>query len=89
MQAAGGDIIQQCEVTGIRRQCGGVVGVETTRGFIKTGKIGVVAAGHSSVMADMADLRFPIESHPLQALVSEPLKQILHTVVMSKTSGAS
>ena len=81
--ARGVDIIQQCEVTGIRREDGAVVGVETTRGTINTGKVGVVAAGHSSVLAQMADLRLPIESHPLQALVSEPLKPILHTVVMS------
>ena len=81
--AHGVDIIQQCEVTGFRRQRGAVVGVETTKGYIKAGKVGVVTAGHSSVMAAMAELRFPIESHPLQALVSEPLKPILHTVVMS------
>ena len=81
--ARGVDIIQQCEVTGIRRDRGRVVGVETSRGYIKADKVGVVTAGHSSVMAAMAELRFPIESHPLQALVSEPLKPILHTVVMS------
>ena len=81
--ARGVDIIQQCEVTGIRRQRGAVVGVETSKGYIKADKVGVVTAGHSSVMAAMAELRFPIESHPLQALVSEPLKPVLHTVVMS------
>ena len=79
----GVDIIQQCEVTGIRRQDGQVTGVETTRGFIKSNKVGVVAAGNSSVLAAMADMRLPIESHPLQALVSEPLKPVLNTVVMS------
>ena len=81
--ARGVDIIQNCEVTGIRRENGAVVGVETSRGFITANKIGVVAAGHSSVMGDMAGLRMPIESHPLQAMVSEPLKPVLHTVVMS------
>ncbi len=81
--ARGVDIIQNCEVTGIRRENGAVVGVETSRGFIAANKIGVVAAGHSSVMGDMAGLRMPIESHPLQAMVSEPLKPVLHTVVMS------
>ncbi|MGI9303543.1 MAG: sarcosine oxidase subunit beta family protein [Gammaproteobacteria bacterium] len=81
--ARGVDIIQNCEVTGIRRDNGKVAGVETTRGFIKADKVGVVAAGHSSVLAEMAGLRFPIESHPLQALVSEPLKPVLDTVVMS------
>ena len=81
--ARGVDIIQQCEVTGIRRDGGRVTGVDTTRGFIGAGKIGIVAAGHSSVIAQMAGLRLPIESHPLQALVSEPLKPCLNTVVMS------
>ena len=81
--AMGVDIIQNCEVTGIRREGGAVVGVETTQGFIETRKVGVVVAGHASVLADMADIRLPIESHPLQALVSEPIKPIIDTVVMS------
>ncbi|MDH3464630.1 MAG: FAD-dependent oxidoreductase, partial [Gammaproteobacteria bacterium] len=81
--ARGVDIIQNCEVTGIQRENGVVTGVETNRGIIKAPKIGVVAAGHSSVIADMAGIRMPVESHPLQALVSEPLKPVLHTVVMS------
>ncbi len=79
----GVDIIQNCEVTGIRRDNGRVTGVETSRGFIKSRKVGVVAAGHSSVIANMAEIRMPVESHPLQALVSEPVKPVLHTVVMS------
>jgi sarcosine oxidase subunit beta len=81
--ARGVDIIQKCEVTGIRRDDGRVVGVETSKGFIGANKVGVVAAGNSSVLATMAGLRFPIESHPLQALVSEPIKPVLDTVVMS------
>ena len=81
--ARGVDIIQNCEVTGFRRENGEVVGVETSKGFIGSKKIGVVAAGHSSVIADMAEIRMPIESHPLQALVSEPMKPVLDTVVMS------
>lgn len=81
--AYGVDIIQQCEVTGIRREGGRVTGVETSKGFIKAGKIGVVTAGNSSVLAAMAELRLPIQSHPLQALVSEPLKPVFDTVVMS------
>jgi sarcosine oxidase subunit beta len=81
--ALGVDIIQHCEVTGVRRENGAVVGVDTARGFIKARKVAVVAAGHSSVIASMAGLRLPIESHPLQALVSEPLKPIFPTVVMS------
>ncbi len=82
--ARGVDIIQNCEVTGIR--CGNdgrVSGVETTQGFIAAGKIGIVAAGHTSVLAEMAGIRLPIQSHPLQALVSEPIKPVLDCVVMS------
>ena len=60
-----------------------VEGLETTKGFIKTKKIGVVAAGHSSVIANMAGIKLPLESKPLQALVSEPVKPIIDTVVMS------
>ncbi|HET7547636.1 MAG TPA: sarcosine oxidase subunit beta family protein [Usitatibacter sp.] len=81
--ARGVDVIQGCEVTGFRRDGARVVGVDTTRGFIKAKKVGVVAAGNTSVLATLAGLRFPIESHPLQALVSEPVKPVLHTVVMS------
>ncbi len=81
--ARGVDIIQNCEVTGIKRNGAGVEGVQTSRGFIKAKRIGVVAAGHSSVLADMVGLRLPIESHPLQALVSEPIKPVLDAVVMS------
>jgi sarcosine oxidase, subunit beta len=84
--ARGVDIIQNCEVTGIRRGAdGAVTGVETTRGFIGAKKIGVVAAGHSSVLMQMADVRVPLESFPLQALVSEPVKPVFPCVVMSNT----
>ncbi len=79
----GVDIIQRCAVTGIRREGGRVLGVDTVRGFIKAQKVGMVVAGHSSVLAEMAGFRLPIESHPLQALVSEPVKPVLDTVVMS------
>jgi sarcosine oxidase subunit beta len=81
--AMGVDIVQNCEVTAIRVEAGAVTGVETTRGFIRTPKVASVAAGHSSVIAGMVGLRLPIESHPLQALVSEPVKPILACVVMS------
>jgi sarcosine oxidase, subunit beta len=81
--AHGVDIVQNCEVTGIRRNGAAVEGVETTKGFIRARKIGVVVAGHASVLAEMAGLRLPIQSHPLQAMVSEPIKPVLHTVVMS------
>src|SRR5881396_1371401 len=70
--ARGVDIIQQCEVTGIRIENGAVSGVETTQGFIETGKLGLAVAGHSGHLAAMAGLRLPIESHVLQAMVSEP-----------------
>ncbi len=84
--AMGVDIIQNCEVKGIRRDANGAVtGVETTKGFIGTKKIGVVAAGHTSVIMQMADVRMPLESYPLQALVSEPIKPIMPCVVMSNT----
>ena len=83
--ARGVDIIQQCEVTGIIRDGGAVTGVETTLGIIKAPKVAIVTAGHTSHVAAMAGLRLPIESHPLQALVSEPVKPVLDTVVMSGT----
>ena len=79
----GVDIIQNCEVTGIRCNGNRVEGVETSRGYIGAKKIGVVVAGHCSVLAEMAGFRLPIESHPLQALVSEPIKPIHDSVVMS------
>ncbi|MEE9271758.1 MAG: sarcosine oxidase subunit beta family protein [Robiginitomaculum sp.] len=80
----GVDIIQNCAVTGIRRgKDGAVEGVETEKGFIAAKKIGVSAAGHSSTVMEMAGLRFPLESYPLQALVSEPVKPVLNCVVMS------
>ncbi len=79
----GVDLIQQCEVTGIRRQAGAVVGVETNLGFIAAAKVACVVAGSSGVMAAHADIRLPLESYPLQALVSEPIKPVLDTVVMS------
>ena len=82
----GVDIIQNCEVIAIRRDpAGAVAGIETTRGPIRTSKIGVVAAGHTSVVMAMAGLRMPLESFPLQALVSEPVKPVLPCVVMSNT----
>ena len=77
------DIIQQCEVTGIIRDGGQVKGVETTRGIIMAPKVGIVAAGHTSMLADMAGIRLPINSYPLQAMVSEPVKPIHNCVVMS------
>ena len=81
--ARGVDIIENCEVTGFDVAGGRVTGLQTTRGTIRAGKVGLVAAGHSSVLAAMAGFRLPIQSHPLQALVSEPIKPVLDCVVMS------
>ena len=81
----GVDIIQQCEVTGFTREGTRIVGIDTTKGHIRAKKIGIAVAGHSGHVAAMAGLTLPIESHVLQALVSEPVKPILDTVV---TSGA-
>jgi sarcosine oxidase, subunit beta len=84
--ALGVDIIQNCAVTGIKRGVDGAVeGVETTRGYIASKRIGVSAAGNSSVIMQMAGLDFPLESYPLQALVSEPIKPTFPCVVMSNT----
>jgi sarcosine oxidase subunit beta len=79
----GVDLIQNCEVTGVDVVDGKVVGLQTTRGKIAAGKVALAAAGHSSVLASMVGLRLPIQSHPLQALVSELLEPIHPTVVMS------
>jgi len=82
----GVDIIQNCPVTAIRRdESGRVSGVETARGFIKARKVAVSAAGHTSVIMDTAGVRLPLESYPLQALVSEPVKPIFPCVTMSNT----
>src|SRR6185436_5766387 len=81
--ARGVDIIQNCEVTGFDIEGGKVVGLQTTRGAIRAKKVGVVVAGHCGVLAGMAGFRLPIESHPLQAMVSEPIKPVLDCVVMS------
>jgi len=81
--AHGVDIIQNCEVTAILRDGDRVIGVETTRGRITADKIGTAVAGHTSHVAEMAGLRLPIESHILQAMVSEPVKPCIDTVVTS------
>jgi len=83
--ARGVDIIENCEVTAIRTAQGRVTGVETSRGEIAADKVAIAAAGHSSVLAAMAGVRLPLQSHPLQALVSEPVKPVLDCVVMSNT----
>jgi methylglutamate dehydrogenase subunit A len=77
----GVDIIQNCEVTAIRVERGAAVGVETSRGFIRAGKIGLACAGNSSRVAALAGLRLPIESHVLQAFVTEGLKPVIPCVI--------
>ncbi|MEZ5735815.1 MAG: sarcosine oxidase subunit beta family protein [Novosphingobium sp.] len=80
--ARGVDIIQNCEVTGFLRDATGAVsGVETTRGAIRAGKVGLAVAGNSSRVAALAGLRLPIESHVLQAFVSEGLKPVIPGVI--------
>lgn len=82
----GVDIIENCAVTAIQRKPdGSVSGVETTRGSIAANRVAIVTAGRSSTVAAMAGIRLPIESSPLQALVSEPTKPVLNCVVMSNT----
>lgn len=77
----GVDIVQNCEVTGLSITDGRIVGVETTRGPIKAKKVAVAVAGNSSRVAGMAGMRLPIESHVLQAFVSEGLKPLIDCVV--------
>ncbi len=77
----GVDLIQNCEVTGIDIENGRVTGVQTTRGPIRAKKVGMVVAGRSSQVAAMAGMRLPIESHVLQAFVTEGLKPVIDHVV--------
>ncbi len=77
----GVDIIQNCEVTGFRIENGKCLGVETTKGFIGAGKVGCAVAGSSSRLMSKADMRLPMESHVLQAFVSEGLKPVLPGVI--------
>jgi sarcosine oxidase subunit beta len=83
--AMGMDIIQKCEVTGVRTHDGRVVGVDTTKGPIDCDKLGMVVAGNASVLSEMAGFRLPMESVALQALVSEPIKPCMDVVVMANT----
>ncbi|MEY4436947.1 MAG: sarcosine oxidase, subunit beta [Actinomycetota bacterium] len=81
--ALGVDFIQNCQVTGFIKDGNRITGVETTRGTIHAGKVGLAAAGNSSSVAEMAGIKLPIQSHPLQALVSELFEPVHPTVVMS------
>ena len=86
--ALGVHIIQNCEVQGFVQENGRVVGVDTNRGRIRAERVGIAAAGHSSVMAKLAGFRLPVTSYALQAMVSEPVKPALDTVVLSPGTGA-
>jgi len=79
------DVVQQCEVTGVDKKNDKVTGVQTSKGPIACNKLGIVVAGHSSVLANMAGFRLPVESVALQALVSEPVKPCMDVVVMANT----
>jgi sarcosine oxidase subunit beta len=86
--ALGVDLIQNCEVEQfLRAPDGRVTGVQTTRGRIEAGKTAMTVAGHSSVLAEKAGFRLPITSYALQAFVSEPLKPVIDTVVLSLATG--
>jgi len=81
----GMDIIQNCEVKGVTSANGVVTGVDTTKGYIGCKKLGIVVAGHSGQLAEMAGFRLPLEAVALQAMVSEPIKPCLDVVVMANT----
>ena len=86
--ALGVDIIQNCEVVDFIKEDGRVVGVNTSRGRIRAERVGIAAAGHSSVLAKLAGFRLPVTSYALQAMVSEPIKPLLDTVILSPGTGA-
>ncbi len=86
--ALGVDIIQNCEVRAFLKDGARVTGVETSRGRIQAVRVGIAAAGHSSVLAGLAGFRLPVTSYALQALVTEPIKPALDTVVISPGTGA-
>jgi len=86
--ALGVHIIQNCEVRAFILESGKVAGVDTTHGPIRSDRVGIAAAGHSSVLAKLAGFRLPVTSYALQAMVSEPIKPILDTVVLSPGTGA-
>jgi len=83
--ALGVDLIEGAEVTGLDIDSGRITGVRTSRGRIAAGRVAIVAAGHASILAAMAGIRLPLQSHPLQALVSELLEPVHPVVMMSNT----
>lgn len=86
--ALGVDIVQNCEVRGFIEEGGSIVGVDTSLGPVRAGKVGIAAAGHSSVLAKLAGFKLPVTSYALQAMVSEPVKPMLNTVVLSAAIGS-
>jgi sarcosine oxidase subunit beta len=86
--ALGVHIIQNCEVRGFMLESGKIAGVDTSQGPIRAERVGIAAAGHSSVLTKLAGFRLPVTSYALQAMVSEPIKPILDTVVLSPGTGA-
>ena len=80
--ALGVDIIEDCEVTGVRTAAGAATGVDTTRGYVKAERIVFATAGHTGMIGAMLGTPLPIETHLLQALASEPIKPLLHTVLV-------
>ena len=85
--ALGVHIIQNCEVTGFETSSGRVTAVTTSRGTIRAERFGMAVAGNSSVLAKLAGFELPIQSYTLQAMVSEPVKPCLDTIVLSSTNG--
>ena len=79
----GVDLVENCEVTGLDIEGGRIRGVQTSQGYVKADRVGCVVAGHSGVLAGMAGLRLPLESHPLQAFVSESMTRSIDSVIMS------
>jgi len=80
--ALGVDIIEDCEVSGVRAANGVATGVETTRGYVKADRVVFATAGHTGMIGAMLGVPLPIETHLLQAMVSEPIKPLLHTVLV-------
>jgi heterotetrameric sarcosine oxidase beta subunit len=83
--ALGVDVIQNCEVTGLTMAGGRVTGLETTRGSIGAGRVGICVAGNSGPVAALAGIKLPIEAQTLQAFVTEPVKPMIDTVIMSQS----
>jgi sarcosine oxidase, subunit beta len=79
----GVELIENCEVTGMDVEAGRIKGVQTTQGYVKADRVGCVPSGHSTMLAGMAGFRMPLESHPLQAFVSESMQRCINTVIMS------